>query len=168
MFWFIMYVNESIESTHREHVRFQGSNFVVLFTFKKLYFSSCFRFGVHIVSAVILTNYERTHKATTRQSVSNRFYWQSKLGPPICTPSGTKSCRESTSGGVYNVPSTMCLLAITSLVRLLVRLRVTIAHRQFRSLLCPCDVSWSPINFLCGLNRIIVQQNHIHRLNHVQ
>ena len=28
MFWFIMYVNESIESTHRERVRFQGSNFV--------------------------------------------------------------------------------------------------------------------------------------------
>ena len=35
MFWFIMYVNENIESTHHERVRFQGSNFLVLFTFKK-------------------------------------------------------------------------------------------------------------------------------------
>ena len=33
MFWFIVYVNESIESTHCERVRFQGSNFVALFTF---------------------------------------------------------------------------------------------------------------------------------------
>ena len=91
MFWFVMYVNESIESTHRERVRFQGSNFVALFTFKKSYFSSCSRFGAHIVSTVILTNYERTHKATTRQSVWNRFYWQSKIRPPICAPFGTKS-----------------------------------------------------------------------------
>ena len=59
-----MYVNESIESTHCERVRFQGSNSVALFTFKK-YFSSCSRFGAHIVSTVILTNYEHTHKATT-------------------------------------------------------------------------------------------------------
>ena len=66
MFWFVMYVNESTESTHREHVRFQMSNFMVLFTFKK-YFSSCSRFGAHIVSTVVLTNYECTHKATTRQ-----------------------------------------------------------------------------------------------------
>ena len=40
---------------------------------------------------MILTNYERTHKATTRQSVWNRFYWQSKIQPPICAPFGTKS-----------------------------------------------------------------------------
>ena len=38
MFWFVMYMNESIESTHRERVRFQGSNFVALFTFKKIIF----------------------------------------------------------------------------------------------------------------------------------
>ena len=89
MFWFVMYVNESIESTHCEHVCFQGSNFVALFTFKKKKFSNCFGFGAHIVSTVILTNYERTHKATTRQSVSNGFYWQSKIRPPICAPFGT-------------------------------------------------------------------------------
>ena len=35
MFSFVMYVNESIKSTHREHVHFQGSNSVTLFTFKK-------------------------------------------------------------------------------------------------------------------------------------
>ena len=40
---------------------------------------------------MILTNYERTHKATTRQSAWNRFYWQSKIRPPICAPFGTKS-----------------------------------------------------------------------------
>ena len=34
MFWFVMYMSESIESTHRERVLFQGSNFVALFTFK--------------------------------------------------------------------------------------------------------------------------------------
>ena len=45
----------------------------------------------HIVSTWILTNYECTHKATTRQSVSNRFYRQSKIRPPICAPFGTKS-----------------------------------------------------------------------------
>ena len=50
---------------------------------KKLYFSSCFRFGAHIVSTVILTSYERTHKETTRQSVWNGFYWQSKIRPPF-------------------------------------------------------------------------------------
>ena len=87
MFWFIMYVNESIESTHHELVCFQGSNFVALFTLIFLYFSSCSRF----VSTVILTNYKRTHKAATRQSVWNRFYWQSKTQPPICAPFGTKS-----------------------------------------------------------------------------
>ena len=38
-----------------------------------------------------MTNYERTHKATTRQSVWNGFYWQSKIRPPICAPFGTKS-----------------------------------------------------------------------------
>ena len=91
MFWFVMYVNKSIKSTHRESVCFQGSNSVALFTFKNKYFSSCSRFGAHIVSTVILTNYEHTHKATTRQSVWNRFYWQSKIGPPICAPFGTKS-----------------------------------------------------------------------------
>ena len=31
------------------------------------------------------------HKATTRQNVSNGFYWQSKIWPPICSPFGTKS-----------------------------------------------------------------------------
>ena len=72
---------------------------------KKLYFSSCFRFGAHIVSTVILTNYERTHKATTRQSVWNRFYWQSKIRPPICTPFGTKSYTIRGDSG--------CTLAIT-------------------------------------------------------
>ena len=55
------------------------------------YFSSCSRFGAHIVSTVILTNYEHTHKATTKQSVWNGFYWQSKVWPPICAPFGTKS-----------------------------------------------------------------------------
>ena len=91
MFRFAMYMNESIESTHRECVRFQGSNFVALFTFSLFcFFSSCSRFGARIVSTVILTNYERTHKATTRQSVWNRFYWQSKIWPPICAPFGTK------------------------------------------------------------------------------
>ena len=39
---------------------------------------------------MILTNYERTHTATRRQSVSNGFYWQSKIRPPICAPFGTK------------------------------------------------------------------------------
>ena len=91
MFWFVMYVNESIKSTHHERVCFQGSNSMALFTFKKLYFSSCSRFGAHIGSTVILTNYEHTHKATTRQSVWNRFYWQSKIWPPICAPFSTKS-----------------------------------------------------------------------------
>ena len=48
MFWFVMYVNESIKSTHRECVRFQGSNFVALFTFSLFcFFSSCSRFGGH-------------------------------------------------------------------------------------------------------------------------
>ena len=89
MFCFVMYVNESIKSTHRERVHFQGSNSVALFTFKK-YFSSCSRFGAHIVSTVILTNYECTYKAT-RQSVWKRFYWQSKIWPPICAPFGIKS-----------------------------------------------------------------------------
>ena len=87
MFWFVMYL---IESTHCERVRFQGSDFVALFTFN-IFFSSCSRFGAHIVSTVILTNYECTDKATTRQSVWNRFYWQSKIQPPICAPFGTMS-----------------------------------------------------------------------------
>ena len=91
MFWIVMYMSESIESTHRERVRFQGLNSMAFFTFNFFYFSSCSRFGAHIVSTVILTNYERTHKAT-RQSVWNRFYWQSRIGPPICAPFGTKSC----------------------------------------------------------------------------
>ena len=82
MFWFIMYVIVN-ESTHREHACFQGLNFVPRFTFKKYNFSSCSRFGAHIVSTVILTSYERTHKATTRQIVWNRFYWQSKSEPPF-------------------------------------------------------------------------------------
>ena len=74
-------------TTVTERVRFQGLNSVALFTFKNKYFSSWSRFGAHIVSTVILTNYECTHKATTRQSVWNRFYWQSKIRPPICTES---------------------------------------------------------------------------------
>ena len=83
MFWFVMYINKSNESTHHEHVHFQGSNFLVLFTFKNKYVSSCSRFGAHIVSTVILTNYERTHKAATRQSIWNKFYWHSKTWPPF-------------------------------------------------------------------------------------
>ena len=66
-------------------------NSVALFTFQNKYCSSCSRFGTHIVSTVILTNYEHTHKATTRQSVWNRLYWQSKPQPPRCAPFGTKS-----------------------------------------------------------------------------
>ena len=80
-----MYVNETIESiksTHCEHVCFQGSNSVVLFIIKNNYCSCSSRFGTRIVSTVILTNYERTHKATSRQSVWYRFYWQSKIRPP--------------------------------------------------------------------------------------
>ena len=108
MFWFVMYVNESIESTHRERVRFQGSNFVALFIFlKKLYFSSCSRFGAHIVSTVILTNYECTHKAT-RQNVWNGFHWQSKIRPPICAPFGTKSVAKPHPLDL--VPVAACLL----------------------------------------------------------
>ena len=33
-FWFFMCVNESIENAHCEHVRFQRSNSMALFTFK--------------------------------------------------------------------------------------------------------------------------------------
>ena len=55
------------------------------------YCFSCSRFGTRMVFTVILTNYERTHKATTRQGVWNRFYWQSKSPPPWCTPFGTES-----------------------------------------------------------------------------
>ena len=95
MFWFIMCVNESIESTHCEHVRFQGLNSMALFTFKNKFCSSSSRFGTRIVSTVILTNYECTHKATTRQSVWNRFYWQSKTPPPRCAHFGTKSYNKS-------------------------------------------------------------------------
>ena len=67
MFWFIMYENKCIKSTPCEHVCFQGSNSIVLFFFKNKYWSSSSRFETHIVSTVILINYERTHKATTRQ-----------------------------------------------------------------------------------------------------
>ena len=90
MFWFVTYVNKNIESTHCECVHFQGSNAMVLFTFKSKYFSSCSRFISPIASTVIPTNYKRTHNATTRQSVWNRFYWQSKIQPPICINFGTK------------------------------------------------------------------------------
>ena len=76
MFWFVVYVNESIKITHRERVCFQGMNSVALFTFKNKYCASSSSFGTHTVSTVTLTNYECTHKATTRQSVWNRFYWQ--------------------------------------------------------------------------------------------
>ena len=62
------------------------------FSLSRNYFSSCSRFGAHIVSTVILTNYERSHKATTRQSVWTWFYWQLKTWLPICAPFGTKSC----------------------------------------------------------------------------
>ena len=37
MFWFVMYVSESTKSTHREFVRFQGSNSVA-FHFQKIIF----------------------------------------------------------------------------------------------------------------------------------
>ena len=86
MFWFVMYVNESIESIHCEHFHFLGSNSVALFTFKNKYSATSSRFGTHIVSTVILTNYEHTHKAT-RQSVQNRFNWQSNTHTP--TPHDT-------------------------------------------------------------------------------
>ena len=66
MFWFIMYMNKSIKGTHRECVHFHGLKSMVLFTFKNKYCSSCSRFRAHIVSTVILTDYECTHKATTR------------------------------------------------------------------------------------------------------
>ena len=55
-----------IESIHRELVHFQGLNSMAFFTFKNKYFSSCTRFGAHIVSTVILTSYERTHKDKTK------------------------------------------------------------------------------------------------------
>ena len=90
MFWFVTYVNKNIESTHCECVHFQGSNAMVLFTFKSKYFSSCSRFISPIASTVTPTNYKRTHNATTRQSVWNRFYWRSKIQPPICINFGTK------------------------------------------------------------------------------
>ena len=61
-------MNESIESTRHERVHFQGFNSMALFTFKNQYCASSSRFGTHIVSTVILTNYECTHKATTRHS----------------------------------------------------------------------------------------------------
>ena len=68
-----MYANESIESTHREHVHFQGSNSMALSSFLNKYCSSCSRFGTHIVSTVILTNYECTHKATQQDVFESDF-----------------------------------------------------------------------------------------------
>ena len=38
MFWFVMYANESIESTHCEHVHFQGLDLCVAFHFQKIIF----------------------------------------------------------------------------------------------------------------------------------
>ena len=63
-----MYVNESIESNHHERVHFQGSNSVGLFTFRINIAPAAdiVSTGTDIVSTVILTNYEHTHKATTR------------------------------------------------------------------------------------------------------
>ena len=62
-----MYVNESIESNHYECVHFQGLNSVALFTFRKNTAPAAHivSTGTDIVSTVILTNYERTHKATS-------------------------------------------------------------------------------------------------------
>ena len=51
-------------------VEFRGSFLLS----KNKYCSSCFRFGSHIISTVIVITHESTHKAT-RQSVWNRFYW---------------------------------------------------------------------------------------------
>ena len=82
MLWFIMCMNESIESTFCEHVHFQGSNSVALFTFENIYCASSSRFGTHIVFTVILTNYEHTHKAITRQSVWNGFLLTVKTPTP--------------------------------------------------------------------------------------
>ena len=81
IFWFLI----CHEWKHRKHslwvCPFSGLEFRGAFTFKNKYCSSSSRFGTHIVSTVILTNYKRTHKATTRQSVWNRFYWQSEPPP---------------------------------------------------------------------------------------
>ena len=66
---------------------FSGDKFCGAFHFQKIIFlqllqiwsSYCF----HCDTDQLWTNYERTHKATTRQSVSNGFYWQSKIWPCI-------------------------------------------------------------------------------------
>ena len=59
MFWFIMYMNKSVKSTHHEHVCFQGVNSVALFIFQKLILLQIW--NSYIVFTVILTNCERTH-----------------------------------------------------------------------------------------------------------
>ena len=84
MFWFVMLR----EWKHWKHspwaCPFSGVRFRVAFHFQKIIFlqllqiwcSYCFHSDADQL-------WMHTHKATTRQSVWNRFYWQSKIQPPI-------------------------------------------------------------------------------------
>ena len=91
--WGNVLIRHVHEWKHRKHspwaCLFSGVEFHGAFHFQKIIFS-CSRFGAHIVSTVILTNYEHTHKATTRQCFK-RILLTVKNLTPICAPFGTKA-----------------------------------------------------------------------------
>ena len=92
--WGNVLIRHVREWKHRKHspwaCPFSGVEFRGAFHFKKIIFLQ-----------LLQICYERTHKATTRQSVWNGFYWQSKIGPPICAPFGTKSYIKKVKLWVY-------------------------------------------------------------------
>jgi len=84
---FIMYVNESIESTHRECVLFQGSNFVAL---SKNNISPA---APDLELILFLLWYWPIMNTHTKQQdkVFETDFIDSQKSDPICAPFGTKS-----------------------------------------------------------------------------
>ena len=87
MFWFVMYMNESIKSTHHERVRFQGSNFVALFTFSDLEL---------ILFPLWYWPIMNAHTKQQQDKVFETDFIDSQKSdppppPPLCAPFGTKS-----------------------------------------------------------------------------
>ena len=94
--WGNVLIHHVHEWKHRKYspwaCPFSGVEFHGTFHFQKIIFLQLFQiwssYCFHCDTDQLWTH--SIHKATTRQSVWNRFYWQSKIWPPICAPFGTK------------------------------------------------------------------------------
>ena len=84
---FIMYVNESIESTHRERVHFQGSNFVAL---SKNNISPAAPDLELILFPLWYWPIMNTH-TKQQDTVFETDFIDNQKSDPICAPFGTKS-----------------------------------------------------------------------------